>query len=452
MTTENKILKNAWICQLESGRIKPVFGDLHIAAGSIENIVQKNYHTEFIEKDWIEKNSDHDQYDLGGRVVTLPLVNFHDHFYSRLAKGLPLTGPQDNFLQILESLWWKLDRVLDEEIVRASVHLAMLESIRQGVTTIFDHHASPNTAPGILDKIADTVAEYGLRVVLCLETSDRHDKYSAQAALQQNKDFILNHSEGDTRGMLGLHAPFTLTDDSLNMASEMLRELDSAIHIHLAEDKYETDYSLKNFWITPTERLDKFNLLTTQTILGHGIYLQESDYQIIAKRGSAISYNPDSNMNNAVGLPDYKKAFPKIPILPGTDGMHANIAHTLKQLYLLYRHQGNSFPHAFQWIEKIYMDSYQFVKQIFSDFPTLHPGDRADFIVWDYVPPTPFSTENFWGHWLYGIIESPVHTVVQRGNTLLENRQLIDIDENKIQATVNRQGERLYKMFENLIR
>ena len=448
MTTPKKIFKNAWICQLDSGRVKPVFGDLHISDDIIEQIVPKDFKISLAEKSTILKDSNQSALDLGGRVLTLPLVNFHDHFYSRLAKGLPPSGPQNNFLQILENLWWKLDRFLDEDMIRASVHLSMLESIRQGVTTIFDHHASPNASQGILSIIADIVSKYGLRAVLCLETSDRNEKDRAQESLLENRGFILHHSEGSIRGMLGLHAPFTLSDDTLKAASEMREELQTAIHIHLAEDKHEMDYSRNNFGMTPTERLDKFNLLTPHTILGHGIYLEKSDYQLIAKQGSAISYNPDSNMNNAVGLPDYKKALTDIPILPGTDGMHANIARTMKQLYLLYRHQGNSFQEAFQWIEKIYLDGHRFVKQVFSDFPSLQRGDLADFIVWDYVPPTPFTDQNFLGHWVYGILESPVHTVVQGGQTILENRQFVNIDENELYREIFRQGERLYKLFE----
>lgn len=449
MTTPTKIFKNVWICQLESGKIKPVFGELHTSGGIITQLVPKDFKTHFADKGAILKNANQSIIDLGGRVLTLPLVNFHDHFYSRLAKGLPLRGPQNNFLQILENLWWKLDRLLDKDMIRASVHLSMMESIRQGVTTIFDHHASPNASAAILDIIADTVNDYGLRAVLCLETSDRNQKDKAQESLLENRDFICRHSKGDIRGMLGLHAPFTLSDDTLKIAAEIREELNTAIHIHLAEDKHEMDYSRKNFGMTPTARLDKFKLLTSRTILGHGIYLDESDYQLIAKRGSAISYNPDSNMNNAVGLPDYKKALSDIPILPGTDGMHANIARTLKQLFLLYRHQGNSFQDAFQWIEKIYLNSYGFIKQVLSDFPALQKGNRADFIAWDYVPPTPFTAQNFWGHWVYGILESQVHTVVQGGQTILENRQFINIDETELQQEIFRQGKRLYKLFED---
>jgi len=153
MTPSEKIFKNVWICQLDAGKVKPVFGDLHISDGIIEQLVPKDFKTAFSDKGSTLKDTDQTISDLGGRILTLPLVNFHDHFYSRLAKGLPLSGTQNNFLQILENLWWKLDRFLDEDMIRASVHLSMMESIRQGVTTIFDHHASRGAIRGSLATI-----------------------------------------------------------------------------------------------------------------------------------------------------------------------------------------------------------------------------------------------------------------------------------------------------------
>ncbi len=452
MTAPDKIFKNTWICQPETTKVQPVFGDVHIADGKISSVIAKDFNVFLNDRRAKARKPLPFERDLGGRVLTLPLVNFHDHFYSRLAKGLPATGPQNNFLQILENLWWKLDQQLDEDMIRASVHFSALDCVRQGVTTVFDHHASPRTTRGILNVISDTLREHGLRGVLCLETSDRHGVLRAEEVLQENRNFIQQHTDSDIRGMLGLHAPFTLSDETLRAASQILRDLSTAVHIHLAEDRHEMEYSQKNFGITPTQRLEKFQLLTPQTILGHGIYLSESDYQLIARHHSAIAYNPDSNMNNAVGLPEYSQVPVDIPILPGTDGMHANIARTLKQLFLLYRHQGHSFPESFRWIGKIYFDSYLFVKHLFPDFTTLQPGDRADLVVWDYVPPTPFSGENFWGHWIYGILEAPVHTVVQGGEVLLDDKVWRKINPDDLYPEISQHGERLFRLFQKLVK
>ena len=450
MTATHKIFKNAWICQREKRRIKPVFGDIYLSGEIVRRVIPKDFNA--FSQSQVDKSeqSMKNQWNMAGRVLTLPLINFHDHFYSRLAKGLPVTGPQHHFLQILENLWWKLDQELDEDMIRAAVHLSALESVRNGVTTIFDHHASPHATRGILKIISDTVRLHGLRAVLCLETSDRHGIDRAKESLLENRQFIENDTDNQILGMLGLHAPFTLSDDTLITTAGMVKYLSTAIHIHLAEDKHEMEYSLKNFGLTATERLDKFSLLTPKTILGHGIYLNQHDYQLIAQHHSAIAYNPDSNMNNAVGLPEYGRVPKEIPILPGTDGMHANVARSLKQLFLLQRHQGIAFTDAFQWMERMYFDSYQFVSQLFPDFSSLQEGDRADFVLWDYVPPTPFREDNFWAHWIYGILEAPPHTVVQRGEVLLEENKFVKVDPSDLYPEIYRQGERLYTRFRKL--
>ena len=205
---------------------------------------------------------------------------------------------------------------------------------------------------------------------------------------------------------------------------------------------------MKNFKKLPTQRLENYALLNGKSILAHGIYLNKSDYKIIQKSKSALVFNPDSNMNNAVGLPKFGIIPDDIPILCGTDGMSSNPSRTLKQLFLLGRLSGMSFESAFEWIQKIYFDQINFIKNYFPDFTSLIIGDRADFIIWDYVPPTPFLSENFWGHFIYGILERPVHSVVQNGKVLMNNFRFIKDYEN-YKKSINEQGKRLFNKLIN---
>ncbi len=182
--------------------------------------------------------------------------------------------------------------------------------------------------------------------------------------------------------------------------------------------------------------------------MAHGIHLTDKDYASIANNGSAIVYNLDSNFNNAVGLPELSRAPLKIPILTGTDGMNSNPARTIKQLFLLARHQGMTFEESFNLIKKVYFDQLNFVQKYFPDFPSLNIKDKADFIIWDYVPPTPFMEENFWGHFIYGILDRPIHSVIHNGNVLM-NSFKISFDDSEYQKNITAQGSRLYnKMLE----
>ena len=444
-TNKNLTIANAWICQISGQKIIPVFGDIKISEGHISDIRKKDF-KEFLSKPL--QNSDED-INACGRVATVPMINFHDHFYSRLAKGLPIKGSMKKFKNILQNLWWKLDLALDSEMIKASAQMAVLESIRNGVTYIFDHHSSPNSAEGSLKIIADVLREIGLRGVLCFETTDRNGKQFSENGILENINFFLNSTDNDLKAVLGLHASFTLNDDTLKRVSELVKELGLGIHIHLCEDRADRTDSLAKYKNLPVDRLLKFGLLNDKSILAHGIHLINEDYFAIAKSGSAIVYNLDSNLNNAVGLPEFSRNPIKIPILTGTDGMNSNPARTIKQLFLLARHQGMTFDQSFDLVKKVYFDQLNFVRKYFSDFPSLNTKDRADLIIWDYVPPTPFMEENFWGHFIYGILDRPIHSVMQNGNILMNDFK-ISFDDREYQNNIVAQGNRLYNKMSEL--
>ena len=439
----NYKIYNAWICQIGENNIIPVFGDLTVEDGKIAQITERKFPE-------IQNVSSSDKtIDAGGRVLTVPLVNFHDHIYSRLAKGLPLKGDFSNFQNILKNLWWKLDITLDLDMVKASAQMAVMESIRNGVTYIFDHHASPSATENSLETIAGVLEDFNLRGVLCFETSDRNGKHKTGEAFEENFNFYKNRTNDNIKSMLGLHASFTLDDESLATAEKYLQANDWAIHIHLCEDVSDRTISREIGNDFPVQRLKQFNLLNNKSILAHGIYLTEADYKIIKESGSAIVYNIDSNLNNSVGLPSYAKVPESIPIIIGTDGMHANVARSQKQLFLMYRYQNNSFDKTFEFFTKVYFDQLKFVKRYFPDFTNLTIGSRADFIIWDYVPPTPFSVENFWGHYIYGILERTVKTVVQNGNVLMNNFRLTTGNEKETLINIFSQGQNLFNKFRN---
>jgi cytosine/adenosine deaminase-related metal-dependent hydrolase len=438
-TINNLTISNAWICQISGDKIIPVFGDIIISKGHISDIAKKDFKN-FLSK---SRQISDESINAGGRVVTVPMINFHDHFYSRLAKGLPIKGSMENFKLILQNLWWKLDLALDSEMIQASAQMAALESIRNGVTYIFDHHSSPNSAKGSLKIIADVLREMGLRGVLCFETTDRYGKSFSENGILENINFFRNSTNDDLKAMLGLHASFTLNDDTLKKASELVKELGLGIHIHLCEDKVDPKESIAKYRNLPSNRLIKFGLLNDKSILAHGIHLINESYYSIANTGSAIVYNIDSNLNNAVGLPELSHAPLKIPILTGTDGMNSNPARTIKQLFLLARHQGMTFEDSFNLIRKVYFDQLNFIQKYFPDFTSLNTKDRADLIIWDYVPPTPFMEEKFWGHFIYGILDRPIHSVIQNGNVLMNDFK-ISIDDLAYQRNIVEQGNRLY--------
>ncbi len=438
---------NAWICKPKKNNIVPMFGNLKVKDGKILAFRSKKI------KDYHKKHNkvkNKSVYDACGRVLTIPNVNFHDHIYSRLAKGLAITGKMDSFYNILSNYWWKVDKALDLDTVSASAQMAVLESIKNGVTYIFDHHASPNATNGSLQAIAGVLDETSVRGVLCFETSDRNGVKIANAALDENINFVKKFADKNIKAMLGLHASFTLADDTLAEAERIIKDYNLGIHIHLNEDSADRVISKQVSGQFPVARLLKYNLLNIKSILAHGIYLTKREFSKIDENGSAIAFNLDSNLNNSVGLPNFRAMPDSIPIIMGTDGMHANPSRTLKNYFLLMRHSGLSFDEAFGKIHKAYIDQLTFAKRYFSDFTSLNVDDRADFIIWDYVPPTPINKDNFWGHYIYGMLERPIQTTVQHGEFLMKDKKIIGLDENKISNEIRLKGEKFVRKFNRI--
>lgn len=439
METKRITIENAWICSVIEEDVIPFFGDLIISGNKILKIRPKNFQN-------FQKNPSKvgkDSFNAFGRVITIPFVNFHDHIYARLGKGLPFKGKFDTFQNLLKNIWWKLDRALDREMISASAEMAAIESIRNGVTYIVDHHSSQTEISGSLEIIKNSLADFSLRGILCFESTDRNGSKEAIQGLDENLNFLLTNSNEDFKPMLGLHASFTLSDELLLEAKKMMR-YDWGIHIHVAEDECDNKLSLEYANATPVHRLRKYKLMNDKSILVHGVHLNEKDFMKISGTESALAFCLDSNLNNAVGLPNIANVPNAIPLLIGTDGMNANIARSIKQLFLITRNQGFPVEQSFALIKKIYFDQHRFIHKYFTDFPSLIENDRADLIIWDYVPPTPINKENFWGHFVYGMLEYPIQSVIQDGKFLVKEFQMVDCDENKIKTEVYNQGERLF--------
>ncbi len=436
---------NAWICPVKNNLIHPVFGDLIFTNGIIKEIKRKSF-DKYLKGGYKKVKDD---FDAKGRIVTLPNINFHEHIYSRLAKGLPIKGKTNNFENILKNVWWRLDNNLDKQMIEASAELTAIESIKNGVTYIFDHHSSPGKIKNSLEAIAEVLKRNKLRSVLAFEISDRNGKQAALESLEENEKAFLKLSDFDTKFLYGLHASFTIEDDTLQKVSKFIKENEAGIHIHLCEDPADRKVSKEKFGSLPLSRMIKYNLINEKSLLSHAIHLTKNEYKKILKYKSAIAFNPDSNMNNSVGINDFQNIPAKISILCGTDGMHANPAKSLKSLFLLMRHSGLSNEDAFARTINTYFNQLSFIKKFFTDFPTLNKNERADFIIWDYVPPTPINKDNFWGHYIYGILESQVSSVIQNGKFLMKDKSLIGIKEEIIHKEVFKQGKRLYKIFKN---
>ena len=397
--------------------------------------------------------------DARGGLIMPGFINAHTHFYGAFARGMALTGEAPaNFQQILQSIWWRLDKALVNEDTRYSALLGLCDLIRKGTTTFFDHHASPNAVPRSLDIIAESVLKSGLRGCLCYEVSDRDGKSIAHRGIEENERFIkrcLEQSaihEGRLAGAFGLHASFTVDDDTLSAAAEVCKATDTPIHIHIAEGPLDIEASLRKYGQRPLARLKARGLLDRPALLAHGVNLDDAEIKTVAETRSWLLHNPQSNMNNAVGtapLPKLLEAGVRVAL--GTDGMGADMLQEMRAMALLQRSaSGDPRTLGFDQVYDIAFRSNATLAEQMFHMPigTLRTGAAADVIIVDYTPPTPFNESTFLGHLLFGIVHADVRTTIVGGRVLMENGCLLTLNEKEIAARARELAPKVWQRLE----
>ncbi|MEM7344513.1 MAG: amidohydrolase family protein, partial [Chloroflexota bacterium] len=253
--------------------------------------------------------------DAAGKLIMPGLVCGHTHFYGGFARGMAIPGdPPPNFMKILEQLWWKLDRALTLEDTKYTTLVALVDAIRHGTTTLIDHHASPTHIDGSLDAIAEAATESGLRVGLCYEVTDRNGPAGAKAGIEENGRFLKRlqtNPDPKLGASFGLHAAFTVSDETLDDCLAAAEGLDTGFHIHVAEDKADEVDSKEKYGIPVAERLQNKGILGPKTLIAHGIHINEAEMDILQATQTKVSHQPRSNMNNAVGVAEVEMMLDK---------------------------------------------------------------------------------------------------------------------------------------------
>ncbi len=369
--------------------------------------------------------------DGHGGLVLPGLVNLHHHFYSSLARGLDPGRQMGDFGEILDGLWWRLDRALDADTIRISAELALAESIRWGVTTVFDHHASPTLIGGSLEIIAQAVDRAGLSAVLCYEITDRNGHDGALEGLEENLAFFASRrDDARIRGMLGFHASFTVDDETLQAATDS-RLAGMGCHIHVAEDPIDLRVSKVVYDNGPVQRLERWGFIDDRTLAVHCIHLGSDDRRLLADRGAVIIHNPESNANNGVGRLDLDGAAADgCRIGLGTDGMSSTILGSLRAAFLGVRGGRRDPTAGFTVVPEMLAVNAE-VAGRFLDEPQLgclEVGAPADLCALDQAPPTPLNPENVFAQMVYGLAGSPVRHTIARGRVVMEDHRLAAVD------------------------
>ena len=392
--------------------------------------------------------------DAKGGLIMPGFINAHMHYYSAFSRGMfTKDPPAQNFTEVLERLWWRLDKALTLEDSYYCALICMIDCIKNGTTTVLDHHASPHAVKGSLFEIARAARETGIRSSLSYEVSDRDGEKIMREGIEENMDFIRYARKEDDdllHGMFGLHASVTLSDKTLEACREAMGDVDAGFHVHLAEGPADEVDSEEKYGKRILERFREYGLLGEKSIAVHCIHLNDREIDILKETGTAVVHNPESNMGNAVGVTPVLKMYEKGILLGlGTDGYVSDMLQSFKMANALQKHAARHPNVAWAEVPAMLFDNNPKIAGRY--FPTpigrLAKGYSADVIVSDYMPPTPFSDVNVNGHLLFGASGRSIVTTVARGKILMEDRRLTEIDDRAVAAKARELAVKVWERF-----
>ena len=388
--------------------------------------------------------------DAKGGVIMPAFINTHEHIYSAMARGLSIKGYNPKgFLDILDGQWWTIDRHLTLEQTKYSAVETLISCIRNGVTTVFDHHASFGQIGGSLFTIADVAKELGVRACLCYEISDRDGMDKARESVMENAEFIRYALKDDTdmiAGMTGMHAQFTISDATMELAAANKPD-EVGYHIHVAEGIEDLHDCLKKYGKRIVDRLMDFNILGEKTLLGHCIYINPHEMDLIKDTNTMVVHNPESNMGNACGCPPTMELVHRgILTGLGTDGYTHDMIESYKVANVLHKHHLCDANAAWGEVPKMLFENNAAIANRYFKTPlgVLKDGAAGDVIVVDYNPPTQLDASNINGHILFGMTGRDVVTTVANGRVLMKDREIKVIDVEEAMAKCREESAKLW--------
>ncbi len=392
-------------------------------------------------KDFI--NHDYELIDCENHLVLPGFVLAHTHIYSVFARGLSMPFHPTNFQEILDQLWWKLDQQIDNDITFCSGIVYGIDCVKNGITTLFDHHASGLDIYGSLQALKRSVVDtIGLRGVFCFETSDRYD---TKMCIRENVEFGANNQSSHVKGLFGLHASMSLSEATLEAVKKQKGSM--SVHTHVAESKMDETDALEKYHESVIQRLKRHDLLDDSSLLVHGVHISEEDMDIIAENKSKVVVNVTSNLNNAVGLPDIPKMMDKgIDVLIGNDGLGTSITNEFQAVYYLMHHYMNS-PTGFtlSQVKQMIINNYQYASKTFNvQLGRIEAKYEADLQIIPYIPPTPLDENNIFGHLFFGLFSSfKPKNVYCSGQAIVKN-YTVDEKLTNLYASCENQAEILW--------
>ncbi len=392
--------------------------------------------------------------DMKGRLVMPGLINCHTHIYSAYARGMSNSKPTRNFMEILENLWWALDKKLTLRDCRLNAYQTMIESIKNGVTTLIDHHASPYACPGSLDELATAALDLGMRCDFCYELSDRDGKEKRDQGIAENVRFIerlKQQPEDLLRAHFGLHALFTLGDESMKLIADAVHRTGASIHCHCAEGIDDENDSVSKYGSRVIERLAHYDLLRQNDLVVHLCHVSAREMDLIADKGAIALHNPQSNMGNAVGRTPVEQLLKRgILVGLGSDAYTNDMLVSMANAKTLLSHDLADPTHGFAEAAKLLLQNNpEIASRIYGKrLGVIEKGALADLVAFDYTAFEPLNEKTIYGHLIFGFTGRMCVDSMINGKFVMRDRQILGVNEQEIAKESCARAKEIWQYFQ----
>lgn len=399
-----------------------------------------------------EKEKPDEIIDARGKIVMPGLICSHTHMYGMLLRGAPLKieSPTD-FHQILERVWWPMDETMTKRDAYASTLISCLEFIKTGTTFFADTYSGPHSIAGVLDRIASTVKESGLRGLISFEATERHTHAQGASGMRENVRFIKKIKKkrrSRVGGMVSIHASFTVSDELLQYGRKVASQYKVPITIHTSEGLIDPYHNLERYGKRTVERFYDIGLLGSDVVLAHCVHVNDDELALIKKTGAKVAHNPMSNMLNAVGVaPVVKMQMMDIPVGLGNDGYIFDGFENIRAAFLLHKLALRD-PRVITPMEALEMATIRGAELygLENKLGSIEPGKLGDIIIINpSLAPTPLRSESVVGHIVNTVDGDDVETVIVNGHIVMRNRKVLTLDEEDVVETSRKSGERLWQ-------
>ena len=398
----------------------------------------------------LEKYPNEETIDFKGKLIMPGMICAHSHIYSAYARGMAVSKPTDNFFNMLENQWWALDRQLTSEDVRLNALTTYMESIQNGVTTLIDHHSGPHSVENSLFTLKDAAKELGIRTNLCYEVSDRDGEEIRDKEIKENIDFIKSCQKEDddmVKALFGLHASFTLSDESLEKIQKAMDGVYDGYHVHIAEGIEDQWHCQKNYGKRIVERLEDFGIITENSLAIHCVHINGREMDILKKHNTPLVFNPMSNMNNAVGVPPVNRFFDKgLKVGLGTDAYTNDMFESMKVANIIQSHNTQDPTKGFgETLDMQFKNNPDIVSHFLKHrLGEIKKGAYADIISFKYDPYTPINKDNWGGHALFGLTGRMVEDSIINGEFVMKEKVITKVDQAKIHSDSRQRAREIW--------